>query len=136
LKHKFIFIGLLFLIIFSITFFDNGRNTTLEGKISEIIKNDSSTSINIKSLTSFPWNKAYLFAPYTPQEKINKQLGVKFKDASKIYKRDDIYLLVFLNADSVIHYSEIKRQHCDFYIKDDNQITPSNSTIKIKRYNQ
>ena len=73
------------------------QNTELEESIHSILEDKSLTEININALTNFDWNKAFLFAPYTTQEGIEEQLGIDFKDPSKIDIRDDIYLLVFLN---------------------------------------
>ncbi|WP_156482228.1 hypothetical protein [Neobacillus novalis] len=38
------------------------------------------TEIDFNSVKGFDWDKAYLITPYTDQETINKQLGVKFND--------------------------------------------------------
>ncbi|MFE7282748.1 hypothetical protein ACFU75_20865, partial [Heyndrickxia sporothermodurans] len=68
--------------------------------------------------------------PYTVQESINEQLGTKFKDPSNIDRRDDIYLLVFLQKSKVVQYAEINRQHLDFSL-DKEYLTPEDATVKI-----
>ncbi|WP_260858201.1 hypothetical protein [Fictibacillus phosphorivorans] len=109
------------------------HNTDLEKSIRSIVKDKNKVEINIKSLTNFDWDKGYLFPPYTAEESMEKQMGVNFKDRSNIYSRDDIYLLVFLNNDEVVQYVEINRYQSDFSIGDNQYISPSSSSIKIKR---
>jgi len=135
LKQKIKIVGLIILLIIGFALSNGKHNTKVEQKISQITKDNTRKSINVKNITSFAWDKAFLFGPYTSQEKINKQLGVTFKDPSDIRKRDDIFLLVFLKDGKIVQYSEIKRQSCDFYINHGNHLTPLSSTIKIKRYN-
>jgi len=42
-------------------------------------------------------------------------MELDFKDQSKIDTRDDIYLLVILNDNKVVHYAEINRQQSNFF---------------------
>ncbi|MEI4771995.1 hypothetical protein WAX74_20575 [Psychrobacillus sp. FJAT-51614] len=109
------------------------QNTKLEESIHSIVEDKNISEININSLTNFDWDKAFLFAPYTTQESIEEQLGVDFKDPSKIDIRDDIYLLVFLNGKKVVHYAEVNRQQYDFSIGEKEYLTPSNDSINIDR---
>ena len=109
------------------------QNTELEESLHSILEDKSITEININSLTNFDWNKAFLFAPYTTQEGIEEQLGIDFKDPSKIDIRDDIYLLVFLNDKREVHYAEINRHQSDYSIEEKEYLTPSNASINIDR---
>ena len=78
--------------------------------------------------------KLSLFEPYTTQGSVDKQLGIHFKGPSNMDMRDDIYLMIFLNEGKVVQYAEIKRQYADFFIGSKEYLTPSDATIKIKRY--
>lgn len=110
------------------------HNTKLEESFHSVVKEENTNKIDINSLTDFTWDQAFLFPPYTVQESINEQLGVRFKDPSNMDMRDDIYLLVFLNEEKVVQYAEINRQQADFTIGEQKYLTPANTTIKIKRY--
>lgn len=110
------------------------HNTKLEDSIFSIVEDKNKNEINIKPLADFDWDKAFLFEPYTTQGSIDKQLGIHFKDPSNMDMRDDIYLMIFLNEGKVIQYAEIKRQYADFFIGSKEYLTPSDATIKIKRY--
>ncbi|MDF1999066.1 hypothetical protein [Peribacillus frigoritolerans] len=85
-------------------------------------------------MTTFDWEKAFIFTPYSTQEGIEEQLGVNFNDPSDIDWRDDIYLLVYLNDDKVVQYIEVDRQGADFTIGEKKHLTPSDDLITIERY--
>ncbi|MGD6958522.1 hypothetical protein ACQCWA_12645 [Rossellomorea aquimaris] len=110
------------------------HNTDLEESIYSIVEDKSKREVSIKSLTTFDWDKAFLFTPYSTQEGIEEQLGTDFKDPSNITARDDIYLLVFLTGDKVVQYVEIERQGSDFSIGEKGYLTPSNDVISIERH--
>ncbi|WP_456276412.1 hypothetical protein [Bacillus sp. AK128] len=107
------------------------RNTELEDSINSFFEDEHNSELAINDLTNFNWDKAIFITPYTPQEDMNKKLGVDFKDPSDIASRDDIYLLVFLYENSVVQYAEIQRQRSDFSVA---ELTPSNDVLKIIRY--
>ncbi|MEH7309073.1 hypothetical protein, partial [Neobacillus drentensis] len=92
---------------------DGLHNKVLEKSICAALEKDSVKEINLNPLIDFAWDKAYIFTPYTTQETIYKQLGVKFKDPSNIHFRDDINLIVFLNKNKVVQYVEIPRKYGD-----------------------
>jgi len=110
------------------------HNIELEKSIYSILEDENKSQIKIESLINFNWDKAFLFRPYTAQESINEQLGVDFKDPSNIASRDDICLLVFLNDGKVVEYAEINRQQYDFFIGENEYLTPSDASIIVKRY--
>ena len=72
------------------------HNKGFEKSIYSMVKDQNNKYIKVKSIADFKWDKAYLFEPYTPQELIEKQLGVEYDDPSNISSRDDIYLIIFL----------------------------------------
>jgi hypothetical protein len=110
------------------------HNTGLEKSIFSIVEDKNNSEIRINSLTTFDWEKAFIFTPYSTQEGIEEQLGVNFNDPSDIDWRDDIYLLVFLNDDKVVQYIEVDRQGADFTIEEKKHLTPSDDLITIERY--
>ncbi|WP_437132196.1 hypothetical protein [Bacillus atrophaeus] len=126
------FLIILVSIIVSFSLYNGKHNKELEESINSAFKENSVEKIDLNSLTDFDWDKAYIFPPYTPQESINEQLGINFKDPSSIDYRDDIYLIVFVNHDKVVHYAEISRENGDVSTPDD-ALTPSNATLKINR---
>ncbi|MGE7595655.1 membrane lipoprotein lipid attachment site-containing protein [Peribacillus frigoritolerans] len=110
------------------------HNTGLEKSIFSIVEDKNNSELRLNSLTTFDWEKAFIFTPYSTQEGIEEQLGVNFNDPSDIDWRDDIYLLVFLNDDKVVQYSEVDRQGADFTIGEKKHLTPSDDLITIERY--
>ncbi|ETI70509.1 hypothetical protein [Neobacillus vireti] len=128
-----------FLISFSLIFLASCsqviamHNKGLEKSISSALEKNSVTEIDLNSLTGFDWDKAYLITPYTDQETINKQLGVKFKDPTNMAYRDDIYLLVFLVKNEVVQYVKIPTKFGSLMHGNKDGITPSNAIIKIHK---
>lgn len=110
------------------------HNIDVENSIYSMVEDKNKSEIGIKSLTTFDWDKAYLFTPYSTQEAIEEELGTDFKDPSHISTRDDIYLLVFLDGDEVVQYVEMERQGSDFSIGKEGHLTPSNDVISIERH--
>ncbi|TYS86421.1 hypothetical protein FZC88_18365 [Rossellomorea aquimaris] len=112
---------------------DGLHNKDFEKAIYSMVKDQDNKVIKVTPLTDFKWDKAYLFQPYTPQEHIEKQMGVEFEDPSNIRSRDDIYLIVFLNEGNVVQYAEITRQKTDFSIGEKEYLSPSEDVLKIER---
>ncbi|TMU84104.1 hypothetical protein FGG79_18395 [Bacillus sp. BHET2] len=110
------------------------HNTDLEKGIYSVVGEKNKSEINLKSLTTFDWDKAFLFTPYSTQDGIEEQLGSDFNDPSNIDTRDDIYLMVFLNKEKVVQYIEIERQGADFSIVEKGYLTPSDDVIRIERH--
>ncbi|SFL90669.1 hypothetical protein SAMN04487943_10535 [Gracilibacillus orientalis] len=133
MKKIFVFVLLLLLLVWC-SQRDVQQNTDLEESIYSVVGDKNKSEISIKTLTSFDWDKALLFTPYSTQENIEEQLGADFKDPSNIDIRDDIYLLVFLNKDKVVQYVEIARQGADFSMGEKGYLTPSEDVIRIKRH--
>ncbi|WP_257141001.1 hypothetical protein [Bacillus sp. AFS015802] len=99
-----------------------------------MVKDRNNREIEVNSIADFKWDKAYLFEPYSPEEHIEKQLGVEYEDRSNISSRDDIYLLVFLNEGKAVQYAEINRQKGDFTLGDKEYLSPSEDVLKVERH--
>ncbi|WP_026674023.1 hypothetical protein [Alkalihalobacterium bogoriense] len=110
------------------------QHKALETSIYSIVEDQNSEEVEVQSLTDFEWDKAFLFQPYTSNDGIIETLGVDFKDPSNIEMREDIYLLVFLHENNVVHYVEIDRQRCSFSLGENEYITPTDDLIFIERH--
>lgn len=77
---------------------------------------EDSVMVSLNELTDFQWQRMFIFAPYTPIQKIHKSLGFEWDRAEKtnIHMRDDICLLVFVSNNRVVQYFEYPRNHGDF----------------------
>lgn len=109
------------------------RNYKIEKAIFEIVADQSKDEIDLLQLTEFEWDRAFLFAPYTNQEQINKTLGFSFEDKSQIAISDDIYLLVFTVQNRVSAYAEVDRQQADYTVAGDASLSPEHPLITIER---
>ncbi|CAN7289421.1 hypothetical protein [Rossellomorea sp. LjRoot5] len=108
------------------------HNKDFEKSIYSMVKDHNNREIEVNSIADFKWDKAYLFEPYSPEEHIEKQLGVEFNDPSNISSRDDIYLLVFLHEGIVTQYAEINRQKGNFSTGGKEYLSPSEDGLKIE----
>jgi len=112
------------------------RSTEIEEDLHSaiiMVSEQSDSQVSIKNFVDFKWDKAFLIDPYTPQDELVNQIGVKFIDRSNIALRDDIYLLVFLNQEKVVLYAEIERLGSTITLGDQEYLKPANDTIYIKR---
>jgi hypothetical protein len=109
------------------------HNKDLEESIYTIVDGESNSEITVASLTDFEWDQAFLFEPYTPEEQMEKELGVEFEDPSNLRSRDDIFLLVFMHDGKVTQYAEVDRQGSDFSIGGVEFLTPEQDVIEIAR---
>jgi hypothetical protein len=124
---------LVFVLIVGCSHNDIEHNKGLEKSIYSMVKDRTNKEIEVNSIADFKWDKAYLFEPYSTEEHIEKQLGVKYEDPSNISRRDDIYLLVFLNEGKVVQYAEINRQKGNFSTGGKEYLSPSEDGLKIER---
>ena len=94
-------------------------------------KDEDRIEVDIVSLTNFDWDQAFLFTPYTPQESIDEQLKIHFKDPSNIDTRDDIYLMIFMKDDKVVQYAEINKEEAYLSMGEEGYLTPTKANIDI-----
>lgn len=66
-------------------------------------------AIDISTITSFEWEKLYLFSPYSTPEQIFKTLGFSDDIKSFISYDDGIILFVFVNNNKVVQYMDYPR---------------------------
>lgn len=79
-------------------------------KVGEIDK------VDLSLLTSFSWDKLYIFRPYSPPEYIDTVLGKYWIGSrfTEIEWSDRISLLVFTKNGQVVQYVEFPRNQGDF----------------------
>lgn len=110
------------------------RNEELEEAIFPVISGKNNDEFHLNPLTNFEWEEAHIITPYATKEGIEEQLGVKYKDKSNIFMRDDFFLLVFIKDGKAIQYAEIEHQGSILSAGEEKYLTPSNDIIYINRY--
>ncbi len=72
--------------------------------------------VDLSLLTSFSWDRLYVFGPYTLPEKIDMALGHYWIGSrfTEIQSSDGISLLIFTNNAQVVQYLEFPRSQGDF----------------------
>lgn len=73
-------------------------------QIDSVRSSGKSTTMNVKELTNFAWDKLYLFGPYTTHTQINERLGYTWTHNSLRLSDDNLYLIVFSLDGKVVQY--------------------------------
>ncbi|WLD94312.1 hypothetical protein [Alkalihalobacillus sp. AL-G] len=114
------------------------RNQTFEKAINSELKKAGTTEIRLKEHTDFPWDKAFVFTPYTSNEQIQEQLAdndIDSKLESSIEYLDGFNLIVFTNDGEVVQYAEVSRKYGDLKVKENNGFTPEHDEVPVQLHN-
>lgn len=69
--------------------------------------NGKTTTMNVKELTDFAWDKLYLFGPYTLHSQINERLGYIWTKNSLRLSDENSSLLIFVLNGKVVQYLDL-----------------------------
>lgn len=77
------------------------------------ISDDVPTTIDMRRITDFSWQRLYIFAPYSFSE---KELGFEWAEGkeSETAQGDSHCLLIFANGNKVVEYIDFPREYGDF----------------------
>jgi hypothetical protein len=90
--------------------------------------------LKLSETTDFAWDKVHVFAPYTPPEAIQKDLGFAWAEAGRtgIDSRDGITLLVFVKNKRVVRSLAFPRNRGDWaMIENHAGFTPAQAVFKV-----
>lgn len=90
--------------------------------------------LKLSESADFAWDKVHVFAPYTPSEAIQKDLGFAWAEAGRtgIDSRDDITLLVFVKNKRVVRTLAFPRNRGDWaMIENHAGFTPAQAVFKV-----
>lgn len=75
------------------------------GNLISLYKNGRIGVIELAAATDFPWERVYIFAPYTPAPVVDQAVGLSWRTScpAGIESAGDFTLLLFTTAGSVIH---------------------------------
>ncbi|MUV38357.1 hypothetical protein JNUCC1_02195 [Lentibacillus sp. JNUCC-1] len=105
------------------------RNSGVEEAIHARMQSGETDTIQLGHLTDFEWDEAFLFTPYTPEDSIKDEVGIK--DPSGISYRDDIQLLVFAKDEKAVQYVEVSREFGDLTRPNHRKLKPKNDMLRI-----
>lgn len=78
-------------------------------------KNGEISVIDFAKITTFSWDRLYIFEPYTSTDKIEHIFGNRFTaPVTTIETNDGVTLLVFAKDGRVVQYLEYGRNEADF----------------------
>jgi hypothetical protein len=109
-----------------------------EDKISSVIADKISagegTTIDIAKLTSFDWNRLYIFGPYESRDSLQDIVGQRFLGNNELPLgvKEGYTLFVFTRSNKVIHYFNHPRGSGDFSgIDPPKWFTPQNAKFRV-----
>lgn len=79
-------------------------------------ENEKIPSVDLSAITSFSWDRLYIFGPYTSYYHLNSKVGVSwmFVCSTDIDVLDETALLVFKRNSTVVHCLEYPTERYDF----------------------
>jgi hypothetical protein len=90
--------------------------------------------VDLAKVTTFAWDKLYIFRPYRSSEEIDRILGTFWLDSRflTISSNEAVTLLVFMRNGSVVQYVELSRGVADFAFADNSQGYDSQKSCFVK----
>ena len=86
----------------------------LARRIASAVQASEPSVVNVSELTTFTWDRVFIFPPYTTASEVEKELGFSWSDSSRIASRDDIVMLAFVDRGHVVRFVDQPRGAADF----------------------
>jgi hypothetical protein len=102
--------------------------------IAKNVSRGEGTIINLSELTSFKWDRLYIFGPYESRDTIQKSIGQQFlkTDELSMGVSEGDTLLVFMKDNKVVHYFRQPRGKGDFSgLGNHHWFTPQNAKFQV-----
>jgi hypothetical protein len=101
-------------VVLAVAFFLRHGNL-VSWRLASRVRQGEGTVVDLVELAHFPWDRVYVFPPYTPQGRIHDFLGFHWPAASRTYiqNADDINLVIFVKDQKVTHWFEHPRSRGD-----------------------
>lgn len=95
----------------------------LQANISQAVsryEEGETACVDLAKVTTFAWEKLYIFRPYRSSEEIDRILGTFWLESRflTISSNDGVTLLVFMRNGSVVQYVELSRGAADLAFAD------------------
>jgi hypothetical protein len=93
-----------------------GQEHQISLKISQVATRQNGTSLELASIAKFPWDRVFVFVPYTSCSDITDSIGFKWgRDMlTSIESSDSVNLIVFTQGGHVTCWFEHPRDEGDF----------------------
>lgn len=130
-------VAIVIMIFINFYFQDIARKEIRSNLIDSIeqLENRQVEYIDFMQITSFSWDRLYIFTPYTNYKTIDETLGFYWLPArsSLIQSKDYVYLLVFLKNRHVVQYVEFYSNEGNFDLAyKETGYLPNNSRFELK----
>ncbi|MBI5196252.1 MAG: hypothetical protein HZA10_08010 [Nitrospirae bacterium] len=108
--------------------------SSVSSAIAKKVSRGEGTIINLSELTSFKWDRLYIFDPYESRDTIQNLIGQRFLKTNELSMgvSEGDTLLVFMKDNKVAHYFMHPRGKGDFSgLGKDNWFTPQNAKFQV-----
>jgi hypothetical protein len=77
-------------------------------------------TFQISDLTDFSWDRVLLFHPYTPADRIQRELGFDWQNSvvGQLESNDGFELLIFVERSNVVQFVRVRRIIADWDVGD------------------
>jgi hypothetical protein len=92
--------------------------------------------IDFAEVAPFPWDRLYIFGPYTSPEHVHKCLGFGWPEYrwASIRDSDGVNLVVFVRDRKVVHWFEFPRKNGELgYLDDPKGYTREEARFRVQR---
>jgi hypothetical protein len=92
-------------------------------------------AFRLSSMTTFLWDRVFVFHPYMPAEAVDKSLGFTWHSTLKreLEYSDGFELLVFVRGDQVVKTAKIRRKVIDWDLGEHNGLKPGEDVFVVER---
>lgn len=100
------------------------------------IASEDTTPISLAQVTEFPWDRVFIFEPYTPYEDVLQAIGTRWDGVEQtgIATRDDAVLLVFMRSGEVTAFTMYPRGDGDVSeVRAPGGLTPEQALFVARR---
>ena len=104
--------------------------------VKQKIASQDTTPISLAQSTEFPWDRVFIFEPYTPYEDVLRVIGTRWEGVKQtgIATRDDAVLLVFMRSGEVTAFTMYPRGDGDVSeVRAPGGLTPDQALFVARR---
>ena len=115
---------------------DEVRLHGLSDTVHERITRRDDTPISLARATEFPWDRVFIFQPYTPYEQVVDAIGIPWEGVQRsgIATRDDAVLWVFMRSREIAAFAMYPRRDGDLSeVREPRGLTPEQALFVARR---
>jgi hypothetical protein len=114
--------------------YSRGKQQRFEERLAQYIRQQAvageASRLDLKAATDFPWDRVFIFGPYTSNKQIEQTLGTPLSGHPEIEFGDGVNLIVFMKGGNIVQSAELGR-NIDFILGKTNGWTPDEAIFPM-----